>query len=204
MKTILTCSALLVGAVGAEEYPKPAISAIPQAKEEAAALFKKLKTEFDKEGWDKSPGHQALLKEMKNYYAQLNRLKSLSSSMTKFPVETYGKMKASKKRCAELASYIKLSEEQEAALNNWVNPATGVTGAMAKFKDRPKTWITGHDPQKGVDKSEPGLTAEFGTEEQRKQLQKWWYYKRIIDQQRRLQLENAKKLQGNPQQQQRR
>lgn len=99
---------------------KETTSGIEAHKIESQKTFKKLKAGFEYKGYADSPGHKAILEEMKKFY---KKLVSLEKSIAKntYPSDTLESLSKSITRVEKLMSYLVINDEINNVITTWTN-----------------------------------------------------------------------------------
>lgn len=101
---------------------------VPALKKTSADIYKKLYGGFQFKGYEKSPGHQAILQELKNFYKLVKKFSYEADGAKVFPQTEFEALKVSRDRVEELAKYVILEEELVEVLALWLVESGKFTG----------------------------------------------------------------------------
>ena len=93
--TILIAMVAASGLAAADELSAVLQKDIPNVKKVSADVYRRLHAGFEFKGYQKSPGHQAVLNEMRNYYQLLKKFDEASKDAKTFPSSEYDLVKTS-------------------------------------------------------------------------------------------------------------
>lgn len=123
MKKLLILAIFFCGAFalhGEETLSSKLVGEVPELKKVSEVSYKKLNGGFQLKGFDKSPGHKAILTEMKNFYKLLKKFNLSADSHDRFPQDDWQNASTSRSRVEELSAYVVLDEELKAVLSHWL------------------------------------------------------------------------------------
>ena len=92
---------------------------LPQVEKQATELHKRLVSGFQFKGYDKSPGHQAILAEMEHYHTLLQTIQRPLQQSVEFPQQAFEALEASRQKVAELLSYVVMDPEVTEVVDQW-------------------------------------------------------------------------------------
>lgn len=120
---IMTFCATHVTAFAADPVAKVIDTKIPDMKESSQVAYKRLKAGFDFKGYDDSPGHDAILAEMKFFYQQVQKFSSEVKGTDKFPEKVWETLEASCQKVEKLSGFVIMDEEVAEILEKWLTDA---------------------------------------------------------------------------------
>jgi len=126
MKKLILFSAILsINLVNAaDEQAVELMSKVPEMKETSEKIFKDLSKGFKANGLSSSPGHKAILTEMKNYYQLIKKFNWEADTTEVFPKIEWERLEASRLRVAELQGFVIIDEDLEGILEKWTTKAS--------------------------------------------------------------------------------
>jgi hypothetical protein len=93
---------------------------IPQVKEVSSEVYKKLHGGFQFKGYGQSPGHQAILSEMKSYFQLVKKFEYEADTGREFPQDHWDAVKKSHERVRALSNFVVMEDELVVILNQWI------------------------------------------------------------------------------------
>lgn len=97
---------------------------IGELKEDSKTSYKRLHAGFEFKGYAQSPGHQAILKQMQQYYKSVILLEKRSKVESKFPIDGVKHLEKSLEKVKHLAGFVVMEKETKGLLDQWVKRAS--------------------------------------------------------------------------------
>jgi len=93
---------------------------VPELKDNSVKLYKRIYSGFEFKGYSSSPGHQAILAEMRNHFQNLKAFESrMKEATSTFPEKSYKTLIKSQERVDELVTYVLIDEEVKGLIDSW-------------------------------------------------------------------------------------
>ncbi len=149
MKTLSVVSIFVCGmfsVYGEETLSSKLLSELPELKKVTQSSYKKLNGGLELKGLDESPGHKAILLEMKKFYKLVKLFNQKAEVASAFPEEEWGDVNSSRKRVEELSAFVKLDDELQGVLTYWLNHTvhfSDESGAAKALKEQQEATKSG-------------------------------------------------------------